>query len=235
MRRSLYGLLVICMVVSGCAANPAERNNAGRTLYNQGDYENALNAYQAAQVLSPDAAEPYFNAANAQAQLGKLQDAQDALKQALKTSDEALTAKGYYNLGNVYYEMSLFDDAVDAYEQTLLLTPDDDDARYNLELALKQIVPPTASPEPEQIPGLTPTTNPADQNPDQRTPSPEPVTPTPQSDSSQSGDETPPSSESTMSVEQSQQLLDSIQQDQGTLSQKQATQPPGNAQPEKDW
>jgi hypothetical protein len=38
-----------------------------------------------------------------------------------------------------------------------------------------------------------------------------------------------------MSVEQSQQLLDSIQRDQGTLPQKQETQSPGNVEPEKDW
>jgi Ca-activated chloride channel homolog len=235
MKHAAYWYVALLFLMSGCAVNPAERNNAGGTLYNQGDYTNALNAYQAAQVLSPDAAEPYFNAASAQAQLGKLQEAQGALKQALKTSDEGLTAKAYYNLGNVYYEMGLFDDAVQSYEQTLLLTPDDDDARYNLELALKQIVPPTATPEDQQIPGVTPTSVPADQNSNLATPSPEPATPTPQSDSSQSGNETPPPAESTLSVEQSEQLLDSIQQDQGTLSEKQATQPPGDVVPEKDW
>ena len=227
--------IAVMLMVGGCAANPAERNNAGGALYNQGDYPNALNAYQSAQVLSPDAAEPYFNAASAQAQLGKLQDAQAALKQALKTSDEGLTAKAYYNLGNVYFEMGLYDDAVQSYQQTLLLTPDDDDARYNLELALKQIVPPTATPIDQQIPGITPTPIPDDQNSNLATPSPEPATPTPQSDSNQSPNETPPPAESTMSVEQSEQLLDSIQQDQGTLPDKQATQPPGNVEPEKDW
>jgi Ca-activated chloride channel family protein len=235
MKHSISGCVAILLVISGCVANPAERNNSGGALFNQGDYTNALNAFQAAQVLSPDAAEPYFNAASALSQLGKLEDAQAALEQALKTSDEALTPQAYYNLGNVYFELGLYGDAVTAYQHTLLLNPDDNDARYNLELALKQIAPLTTTPIDQQTPGVTPSSIPDDQQPYLATPSPEPATLTPQSATSESTVETPPPAESAMSVEQSEQLLDSIQQDQGRLPDKQETQLPGNVEPEKDW
>lgn len=233
--KRLNGLLLFFTVsLSACAANPAERNNAGGTLYNQGDYAAAVNAYQAAQVLSPDVPEPYFNAAGALAQQGSLEDAVAALEQALKTSNEMLTEKAYYNLGNVYFEMASYEDAVHAYQQALLIMPDDEDARYNLELALSRIQPP--SPTPSDQGGLenTPTPQPDNQNGGDATPSPEPATPTPQSDASQPGDQIPPPAENTMTVEQSLQLLDSIQQDQNRLPDKQPT-PPGNSPPQKDW
>jgi tetratricopeptide (TPR) repeat protein len=232
MKHSTSLLLFLAITMTACAANPAERNNTGGSLYNQGDYANAVNAYQAAQVLSPDAAEPYFNAASALAQQGNLADAIAALQQALKTSDETLTEKAYYNLGNVYFEMASYEDAVKAYQQALLIMPDDEDARYNLELALSRIQPP--SPEDQSGFEDTPTLQPDNQNGDNATPSPEAATPTPQSDASQPGDQPPPPAENTMTIEQSLQLLDSIQQDQNLLPDKQPT-PLGNSQPQKDW
>ncbi len=229
MKGHLLSLLLL-LAVTACAPNTAERNNAGGALYDQGDYTSAVNAYQAAQVLSPNVPEPYFNAANALARIGNLQEAVSVLKQALKTSDESLTAKAYYNLGNVYYEMGRYDDAVLAYQQTLLVTPNDEDARYNLELALRRIPPPSPTPSEEQGLENTPTPNPGDGV----TPSPQVSTPTPQFAPDQSNGDIPPA-ENTMTVEQSEQLLDSVQQDQGRLPDRQQPQPPGDSQPQMDW
>jgi tetratricopeptide (TPR) repeat protein len=234
MKRSCLVLILVIFSLNTCAVNPAERNNAGGVLYNQGDYANAVNAYQAAQVLSPDVPEPYFNAASALAQQGNLEDAVATLHQALKTSDEALTEKAYYNLGNIYFEMTSYEDAVHAYQQALLIMPDDEDARYNLELALSHIQPPSPTPEDQGRLENTPTPQPADQNGNLPTPSLEAATPTPQSDASQPVDQTPPPAENTMTVEQSLQLLDSIQQDQNRLPEKQPTLS-GSSQLQKDW
>ncbi len=149
--------LVVCVLVilAGCAVNPAERNNAGNALYGQGDYTGAVDAYQLAQVTAPDDPVPYYNAGSALAMDGDLQLAVLALQQSLKTADTPLQARTYYNLGNVYMALGQFTDAVGAYQQTLLRQPDDADARYNLELALLQIMPPPderggdATPTPE--------------------------------------------------------------------------------------
>lgn len=58
--------------------------------------------------------------------------------------------------------MSNFDEAVRAYQQALLLNPNDPDARYNLELALRQIVPREVAPEATPVgnEGSTPTPQP---------------------------------------------------------------------------
>ncbi len=43
-------------------------------------------------------------------------------------------ARSLYNLGNAMAYQGKLDSAIDAYEKTLLLDPDDEDAKYNLEL-----------------------------------------------------------------------------------------------------
>ena len=62
----LRWIIVLCggLALWACTTNPAERNNAGNSLYDQGDYNAAWNAYQAAQVSAPDAPEAYYNAAS---------------------------------------------------------------------------------------------------------------------------------------------------------------------------
>jgi tetratricopeptide (TPR) repeat protein len=129
--------------------NPAERNNAGIGLYRDGDFEGALVAFQVAQVNAPDESIPYLNAGLALARRGDWDEAIAALEQALKTADPTLAAEVYFSLGNIHFQMRDFEQAVFAYQRSLLLNPSDMDARYNLELALLRLIPPTATEMPE--------------------------------------------------------------------------------------
>jgi tetratricopeptide (TPR) repeat protein len=228
-----YGLwLLLCLFMTACAVNSAERNNAGKSAYDAGEYDESLKAYQVAQVTAPDSPIPYYNAALTLAQMGRLNDAVVTLEQSLKTADSELTAKAYYNLGNIYFQMGLYDQAVQAYQQTLLLRPNDENARYNLELALSRLIPPSAQPfeaTPPQDAGATPTNNPEAPDSQLSTPSPQPASPTPEPDTSQ------PNVESTMSAEEAQRLLDSVQQDQSTLQDQLQAQPLAPVESAEDW
>jgi len=252
--RRLYRFAIFVWVTGvlvGCGVNAAERNNTGNALYSQGDYSGALQAYQAAQVADPSLPQPYYNAASALAQTGELEAALQSLQQALKSADPDLTAEAYYNLGNVYFEMEQYQDAVTSYQQTLLLRPDDRDARYNYELALSRVFPvtPTALEQqtnPEQgetDPNVTPTNNPGALDGPTPTPPPQegPPDPTlpPQDGGDQSGDTdslTPtPQPEGPLSVEEARQLLDSVQQDQQTLQQYLNDISTPSEPPAEDW
>ncbi len=233
-------IALFLLVTCGCGVNPAERNNAGNSLYDQADYDNALRAYQAAQVVAPDNPEAYYNAASAYSQVGELDKAIDALKQALKTSDPDLTARTYYNLGNIYFGMHQFVDALAAYQQVLLLHPDDSDARHNLELALKKLV--VASPTPTLQPeaateeggsdGETPTSESSGQN--EAT-----ATVVPNTSDSQLDNATPPPNSSevqpTFSVEDAQRILDAVQQAQQPFPNNALSTTPSTVQSGKDW
>ncbi|MBC7812075.1 MAG: tetratricopeptide repeat protein [Burkholderiales bacterium] len=253
-RKIAFGmtLIVLTLALVACGVNAAERNNAGNSMYSQQDYDGALQAYYAAQVAEPDLPVPYYNAAGPLSEQGDLDAARASLEQALTSADETLAQQAYYNLGNVYFDMAMYPEAITAYQNALLRRPDDEDARYNLELALSRL--PTSTPPPQEQeteptqdePDSTPTPTQAPQS--QQLPTPTPNTPTTQpdvpppppspeegEDGDEPGDSLAPEAGGPMSIEAAEQLLDAVQQDQQTLReylQGQAT--PANS-PEEDW
>jgi tetratricopeptide (TPR) repeat protein len=236
---SKFWVLVMALVfICGCDVNPAERNNAGNTLYEQGQYDSALAAYQAAQVVSPDSPEAYYNAASAYGQKGEYDKAIAALQQALKTTDVELKTRAYFNLGNIYFQMQRFDDAVESYQQALIFNPNDDDARHNLELAIKRLVVPTPTPvSPSDQPtdegndGITPTSELPNQ-PSATTSATAAVTAHPDSLTP-----IPDSSElsATISVDDAQGILDAVQQAQQSLPNPLLPGTPSAVNSGKDW
>jgi tetratricopeptide (TPR) repeat protein len=233
--RWIIGLVLL--MSCGCAVNPTERNNAGNNLYSQSDYSAAIKAYQSAQVAAPDDPEAYYNAASAYSRAGEYEKAIEALKQALKTTDPDLTARAQYNLGNVYFEMRRFGDSVMAYQQVLLIQPNDEDTRHNLELAMNQILStpsPAASSEsatedggnrgatPTNVPesGQTPTPIGNDAGSQTTIVSPYP-----------DGSDLPP----TYSVEDAQRMLDAVQQSQPMFPNQAITGTPNSPKSGKDW
>lgn len=143
MMRLVVLLWWLVLVLVACGISTAERINSGNTAFNRANYDAALRAYQAAQVNSPNRPEAYYNAASALLELAEYDSAIAALQQALIHADESFAARAYYNLGNILFEERRFGEAVEAYQNVLLINPDDEDARYNLELALLRYVPPT--------------------------------------------------------------------------------------------
>jgi len=66
-------------------------------------------------------------------------------RQAIDTYDKILnsgveSAAVYYNLGNCYYKLGEISKAILNYERSLLLSPGDKDAKYNLKLAQQSTV-----------------------------------------------------------------------------------------------
>jgi FOG: TPR repeat len=234
--------VVSAVAVAACEVNPAERNNAGNALYAQGDYSLALQAYQEAMVASPDYPVPYYNAASALKQTGRLQAAVAALEQALKTADGPLAAAAYYNLGNVYFEMARYEEALAVYREALLLDPQDGDARFNYELTLLRIATatppesqPTSSPTPDAAGASSPTPT-RQGNADQGTPTPTGQPPSDESPPLQvNATPIPPTQQSVLSFDEAVRSLDAVQRSQRTLRdvlQGRATDVPVQ---EKDW
>ncbi|MEL6307424.1 MAG: tetratricopeptide repeat protein, partial [Chloroflexota bacterium] len=126
-------MLTVFLLV-GCGIDPAERNNTGNRLLASSDYDEAVLAYQAAQVAEPDNETIYFNSAQALANADRLNEAEAALQLVINGDDPELIADAWYNLGNMYYEVENFDSAKAAYQEALRTDPTHDDARYNLEV-----------------------------------------------------------------------------------------------------
>ena len=211
--------------LTGCAT---AQNRAGNRLYAEQQYAQALLAYQDAQAELPEQPELRYNVGNT---LHRLGDYGRAISETLQLRPDApanLLQAAAYNVGNSLFRLEQFAAAVEAYKQELRLKPDDQDAKYNLELALRKLAEQQEQEEQEQqeqeqaqetpTPSAgaagdsdTPTPQAADSS---TTPSPQPdaeKTPTPQA--------TPTGAAQAMTPQQALQLLEALAQDERTLQE----------------
>jgi Ca-activated chloride channel family protein len=131
--------LTALFLVSGCSPTAEKLNQDGNESFKEQAFDEAQLAYASAAEEDPELAEPYYNLANTLYRKGGFDQAIQFVQQALSlTMEEGLAQNGLYNLGHNTFNMQDFGTAVEAYKQALLLNPDDQDAKYNLELALQQ-------------------------------------------------------------------------------------------------
>lgn len=108
-------------------------------LYEEKQYDKALETYLDAQVERPEDALLRYNIGNAHYQMRNYADAEKAFLGAASSPDPALAQKALYNLGNCAYRQGKLDQAVAYYQKALDLDPKDEDARYNLEFVREEI------------------------------------------------------------------------------------------------
>jgi Ca-activated chloride channel family protein len=136
----IFGLLAIGLLATACSPSAESLNKDGNDAFAEEAYLEALAAYEAAVIESPELAEPYYNAANTLYREGAFEEANMLMQEALKYADaESLAQSGFYNSGNSSFNLQEWETAIAAYTEALLRNPDDQDAKYNLELALQQM------------------------------------------------------------------------------------------------
>ncbi len=148
-RRSVSAaVLALCLLAtSGFGIGDLERGNR---LYREGKYGDAVEAYRRALESGRPSPALYYNLGTALVQLGRFEEAATYLNNAVEAVDPDIAQRGLYNLGNRFlYEArskpdmdpqakgTLLDAAAEAYRRTLRLNPADRDAKWNLELTLR--------------------------------------------------------------------------------------------------
>lgn len=120
----------------------------GNDAFEAGKYGEALDHYQAAEGRGDDP-RIQFDRGTALYKLGeaekdpaakakKMEEAEQAFERAADTDDLRLKSDAYQALGNTLYQRQRFEEAVDKYRRALRANPQNDAARYNLEMALRQ-------------------------------------------------------------------------------------------------
>ena len=137
---------ILVMGLTGCGATAEEINKSGHESYLSGDYAAALEAYQLAQERSSESGEPLFNSGNARYRMGEYEGSVEDFDESLRRAEGELRSRGFFNRGNAQFQQHQYLQAVEAYEEVLRMDPDNQDAKHNLELALKQM----PSPEEEE-------------------------------------------------------------------------------------
>jgi tetratricopeptide (TPR) repeat protein len=138
MKRTAIFLITITLLTA-CGNSAASYNNTGNQEYEERKYTEAIDNYVAAQREDPDLAEPYYNAGNAYHRQGNFETAMAQTQQAIRSAAGDLAENSYYNLGNTFFKIEDWQAAIEAYKEALKINPNDEEAKYNLELALKQL------------------------------------------------------------------------------------------------
>ncbi len=113
------------------------RVRAGNEAYLRGEYDAALKSYDAAMQENPPSPELHFDRGNALYKLSKPDEALEEYKKALDTRDAKFKESDYYNLGNTLGALKKYPEAIESYKRALELDPNDQEAKYNLELLLR--------------------------------------------------------------------------------------------------
>jgi tetratricopeptide (TPR) repeat protein len=143
---ALAPALALALAAPGWAAGPLEKNHppveAGTERYEQGEYQQALEEFDAAAADRPQDPRVQYDRGLALYKLGRNEDARAALRQAAELDrDGSLKARIHYNLGSVEAAAGDAAQAVKELRTALRLDPTDEQARHNLEVLLKKLPP----------------------------------------------------------------------------------------------
>jgi len=158
-----------------------EKTEDGNRLYQAGQYEQAQTRYVEArsgvEEKTENSARLHLNLGDALYQQKKYAEARKEFEQAAGGESLDLQAQAAYNIGNTYFKealqskdqnqgIDLLKQAVTNYRKTLELKPDDEDAKYNLEVVRRHLD--VKQKEQQQQPQASQNQKPGDKNQQQK-------------------------------------------------------------------
>lgn len=114
-----------------------ERVEAGNLALQDGDLKGALEAYQAAMAIKPNASQIQFQIARLHFQQEEYEKARDAFTATVALDPKNMDARN--SLGYIYEQLNNYDAATQVYEDTLEIEPQNLYALNHLGLAYKQL------------------------------------------------------------------------------------------------
>jgi len=133
----IFLVLQISIVKSQSAESLYEDGNK---YYHRSQFSQAQNAYE--QAIALDGGRKFlqakFNLANALFQQKKYDEATKQFQSFIEQSTtDSWKEQAYYNLGNTFLAVKDYSSAINSFKQSLRINPKDEDARYNLALAIE--------------------------------------------------------------------------------------------------
>lgn len=117
----------------------AKKNQKGIKAYNEKEYKKALTQFLSAKGIKPDLDELKSNTASTLYKLDKYKEALEEFSKIGLDKTEICKSDFFYNLGNNFFKLNQYKKALESYKKSLILNPDDINAKKNYELTLKKI------------------------------------------------------------------------------------------------
>ena len=140
LKYSLVALLLALSSVAALAQTDRKEVRAGNRQFKKGNWQNAEIEYRKAQAKDSTSFAAAYNLAGALYREENFDEAGKSLERLKDVAPMSPNASDYYyNLGNIAVKKKDWKTAVDAYKQSLLLNPDDLDAKENYAYAKQML------------------------------------------------------------------------------------------------
>jgi len=129
--------VIFLIFLSVCLSTCGNRESIkkGNQYYSQGKYEQAVGEYQKCK----DSPIARYNLGGAFYKQRDYDKAIEKYHTILAVDDKEIRQKAYYNLGNAQFRIGDLNSAIESYKNALRITPNDWDAKHNLEFALREL------------------------------------------------------------------------------------------------
>lgn len=231
-----FYILSLLLVVGAGQALAQEKTDrdylrSGNKLYNDSLFIKAEVDYRKALEINPKSTDAMFNLANALLMQQKAQEAMEQYQSVSKIEkDKDKLAQIYHNMGVILQSSKQLPQCIEAYKESLRNNPKDDETRYNLALAQKQLKDQQQNQQnqDQQQQQQEQQEDKQDQNKDQQEQD--------QKDQQQQNQQQQQQNKNEMSKENAQQLLNAVMQDEKNVQDKVKKQIQIQGKKlEKDW
>lgn len=142
MMQKKYLLLSLIVISTVSYAQKTDRDylRSGNKLYKDSLFVKSEVDYRKALEVNPKSADAIYNLGNALLMQQKAKEAMEQFEAASRLEkDKAKLAQIYHNMGVILQSSKQLPQCIEAYKQALRNNPKDDETRYNLALAQKQL------------------------------------------------------------------------------------------------
>ena len=228
----ILSLLLVASAGQVFAQQKTDRDylRSGNKLYNDSLFIKAEVDYRKALEINPKSTDAMFNLANALLMQQKAQEAMEQYQSVSKIEkDKEKLAQIYHNMGVMLQSAKQLPQCIEAYKESLRNNPKDDETRYNLALAQKQLKDQQQNQQnQDQQQQQEQKEDKQDQNKDQQEQE--------QKDQQQQNQQQQQQNKNEMSKENAEQLLNAIMQDEKNVQDKVKKQIQIQGKKlEKDW
>ena len=228
----ILSLLLVASAGQVLAQQKTDRDylRSGNKLYNDSLFIKAEVDYRKALEINPKSTDAMFNLANALLMQQKAQEAMEQYQSVSKIEkDKEKLAQIYHNMGVMLQSAKQLPQCIEAYKESLRNNPKDNETRYNLALAQKQLKDQQQNQQnQDQQQQQEQKEDKQDQNKDQQEQE--------QKDQQQQNQQQQQQNKNEMSKENAEQLLNAVMQDEKNVQDKVKKQIQIQGKKlEKDW
>ena len=137
-------IILSCGLMGMAAAANAQKADKylykGNELYKKQEFDKSLEQYKQALTADPKSPIANFNQGNAFFRQQKFDDATQSFNEVIENApDNASKEQAYYNKGVASIKQNKLEESIDAWKNALKLNPNDQQARENLQKALREL------------------------------------------------------------------------------------------------